>query len=216
MALAVPAWDLELFRLLNGEWRHPVLDVLAVAASSYALLWGLAGLALLLLLARAAARERWRVLAVFAILALSVAATDLSTNVFKTAVGRVRPLNALAGCVFREDGEWRRRPPDFVCSREPGSSFPSGHAANSMASAAVLLLLFRRARPWVLVVPLAVGWSRVYLGKHYPLDVAAGWLWGLLAGGLACIALAALARKTGLLKEKRASGGQGGAAPLEP
>lgn len=70
-------------------------------------------------------------------------------------------------------------------------SFPSGHAAGSMALAsAVALVAWRRPRnrwPIVLVAGgyvLAVGVSRVYLSVHYPADVLAGWClaagWSLL------------------------------------
>ncbi len=62
-----------------------------------------------------------------------------------------------------------------------GSSFPSSHAANSMAIATVLALLFRRLSPWIFLFPLMVGWSRVYMGKHFPFDVVSGYLVGVLA-----------------------------------
>ena len=75
------------------------------------------------------------------------------------------------------------------------SSFPSGH---SMMSAVVYLSLGlmlsdltsrRRVKTFVVVAPLTVsamvGFSRVYMGVHYPSDVAAGWCLGV-AWSLAC------------------------------
>ncbi len=72
-------------------------------------------------------------------------------------------------------------------------SFPSGHAMGSMALVATLAVLAwpTRARWFVvaggLVFAVLVGASRVYLGVHYPSDIAAGWC-GALAWviGLAC------------------------------
>lgn len=46
----------------------------------------------------------------------------------------------------------------------------------------------------VFLLPLAVGYSRLYLGKHYPSDVLGGWLVGLLAG---CAAVWAWRKATG-------------------
>jgi membrane-associated phospholipid phosphatase len=62
------------------------------------------------------------------------------------------------------------------------SSFPSGHAASGFAFATAAGL----ERP-VLLVPLealalAVAWSRVQSGQHYPSDVAAGAVVGLSTG----------------------------------
>lgn len=65
------------------------------------------------------------------------------------------------------------------------SSFPSDHSAVLFALAFSLVLAPPAAarRLWIagLVLACAVGWSRVFLGAHYPFDIVAGALLGLLA-----------------------------------
>ncbi len=79
-----------------------------------------------------------------------------------------------------------------------GYSFPSGHTLfTTVFLAAVVWLLWPRlTRPWwravavgaAIVLALGIGWSRVYLGYHWPTDVlaswvvAAGWLGALYLG----------------------------------
>jgi undecaprenyl-diphosphatase len=95
----------------------------------------------------------------------------------KRAVGRPRPQVA----------EALAEPP-----AQP--SFPSGHALGTMAVYGSLGLLLARAlrkdaTPFVAcgaAVSLVVGLTRVVIGVHYPFDVAAGWLAGVL-----CVCFAA-------------------------
>jgi undecaprenyl-diphosphatase len=70
----------------------------------------------------------------------------------------------------------------------PGYSFPSGHAFNITVIATVMVLLLwplmsprvrRFATAIAILVCLAVGLDRVFLGVHFPSDVLAGWILGL-------------------------------------
>jgi len=65
---------------------------------------------------------------------------------------------------------------------EQSFSFPSGHAMASMALGLTIVLLtwntrYRTAATIAAVVyVLFIGFSRLYLGVHYPTDILAGWL----------------------------------------
>lgn len=74
----------------------------------------------------------------------------------------------------------RRRPfSDIVqaitVGRKPGTySFPSGHSAAAFAGAWLLSLTFPGKTPLWYLIAAIVGFSRIYLGAHYPSDVATG------------------------------------------
>lgn len=82
----------------------------------------------------------------------------------------------------------RRRRPDLPnlpqLTRAPTQlSFPSAHAATSFAGARALSALVPGAPLYVVAAGLAA--SRVWLGMHYPSDIAAGALLGLAVGSAA-------------------------------
>ncbi len=79
----------------------------------------------------------------------------------------------------------RHRPPMHIwLTKVSGTSFPSGHATQSLCTFLALALvaavwLPRARRPGELLAVLlaaGIGWSRVYLGVHWATDVGAGWL----------------------------------------
>jgi undecaprenyl-diphosphatase len=73
----------------------------------------------------------------------------------------------------------------LVVGRKPGSySFPSGHTASSFASAWVLSTVWPRRSPFFFALASFVGFSRIYVGAHYPGDVGAGALFGMVLAEL--------------------------------
>ncbi len=58
---------------------------------------------------------------------------------------------------------------------------PSGHAMNAVSLWGYLAIIWRSAWRWLLVaIVVLISLSRIYLGVHFPTDVLAGWLLGLL------------------------------------
>lgn len=98
---------------------------------------------------------------------VSFLANEVMTLVLKRTFQRTRPFDAY---------------PDLIYKKGTGGSYsmPSGHTSSAFSTATSLSLNFRK---WYVVAPaytyaVAVGYSRMYLGVHYPSDVLAGALLG--------------------------------------
>mgnify|MGYP001791300016 CR=1 FL=1 len=108
-------------------------------------------------------------------IALMVAFSDQFTNFIKNSIGRTRPCNTL------ELQEYLR----VFVYKPRGKSFWSGHASLSTTFVTLIILLLRKYYKFIYLLvlfPLIFGYSRIYLGVHYPLDVFSGYLSGIILG----------------------------------
>lgn len=69
--------------------------------------------------------------------------------------------------------------------RPNGHSFPSGHTSSAFAAAAALFCQNKRLGIPALVLAAFIGFTRLYLYVHFPTDVLAGILLGLMLGAAA-------------------------------
>ena len=60
-------------------------------------------------------------------------------------------------------------------------SFPSGHTMASFAAATVLIYMNRKVGIVAMVLAVLIAFSRLYLYVHYPSDVFAGMIFGILS-----------------------------------
>lgn len=112
---------------------------------------------------------------------VAVAAADLAARGVQAGVGRSRPP--------------LQTPDPAPLVRVPSTgSFPSGHAATSFAAATLLAFALPRLAVPAAVLALAVAFSRLYVGVHYPLDSVAGAALGVAIG----VTVRGAARRVGL------------------
>ena len=117
----------------------------------------------------------------------------------------VLPLSAATSLVeFPIKAFFHRRRPFInfvqatVIGKKPGSwSFPSGHSASAFAGAWLLSRDFPGQGPLFFLLAALVGFSRIYLGDHYPGDVLSGAFSGMVFAEIVRRAQRAVVRTAG-------------------
>jgi len=114
--------------------------------------------------------EKRRGLVLIIVLASGVALNDaICHKLLKPMVARPRPCQTID-----------LNKPGLRCSHN--YSFPSNHAGNSFTAATMLSLRFPLVSIPAYGLALAVGFSRIHLGLHYPLDILGGAIFGGFMG----------------------------------
>lgn len=160
--------DRALYRLLHRRVRARPVDPIMIAATDVGTK-SAAWMAAAVVLACFGDRKARRTAVV------SIAAT-LTAQIF---------VNILLKPIFR-----RKRPfagqqlqSRLLITPPQEHSWPSGHAASSAAAFITLASAYPDRKIPLLVLAVAIAYSRVYVGVHYPFDVAAGTAVGLTVGG---------------------------------
>ena len=168
--------------LINRQWTDPGLDLFMAAMSSLAL-WTVPMIAAVVLVTLFGGFRARAMLLVIAV-ALGTGGGLLCDEI-KNTVHRPRPRDMLADvrrvelqrtnpvvlALFQKADVQLSRPKPGIVT---GHSFPSAHAYNNFCIAMILAIFYRRWG-WLYFFPAAVvGYSRMYVGAHWPTDVLAG------------------------------------------
>lgn len=166
-------WDQSLFIKLNSDWTNGAFDTIMPYLRNPFYWIPLYLFLLAFVLANFKTKGWWWI--VFFL--ITVALTDMTgTNIFKYGFHRIRPCNN----------------PDLLTQLRllvicpSGYSFTSNHAANHFGMATFLFLTFRHLfKKWMLLAFLwagSIGYAQVYVGVHYPFDIAGGAVLGIVFG----------------------------------
>ena len=174
------SWDVRLFGVLN---QVPPAVASVLTPLSHLLLP--AGITIVIVLAAGYVIARNHSVLPVAAAAVAAGLAWALVHVAKAIADRPRPYEVVAGAVLRQQPAH-------------GTSFPSSHTAITVAVVIALMPFLPRALAAVAIAyAVLVGWSRVYLGVHYPLDILAGAGIGMAVGGVVLLALGLLLHRAG-------------------
>jgi undecaprenyl-diphosphatase len=164
--------DRKIFLELNSSFHNPWLDQLMMFLSTTTA-WIPLYLFLLYLLIRNFRQQTWLILLAVALTILL--ADQITSSVMKPFFERLRPSHepTLAERVY-------------IVNQYRGGKFgfASSHAANTFGVATLMWLVLKMYRPWIALLflwSIGVGYTRIYLGVHYPGDILAGYFIGFLS-----------------------------------
>jgi undecaprenyl-diphosphatase len=171
--------DTVLFFVLNVKVQNAVLDFLMPILTN--LNYWRIPIALMVVLLAIFGGKRGRIAIALLIVGITIS-DQLCNSLIKPLVGRIRPCNVLENIHLL-----------INCTRS--FSFPSSHAVNMFTGTIILSYIYRRWRFVFLFIASMVAYSRIYVGVHYPLDVAGGIILGIICSGIVIYIYELLSRR---------------------
>jgi len=166
MISLVQKFDSSILLYIKYNMHGSILDkvmVISTYLGNYGIIWII--IAALLMISK-----NHRKIGFMAIAAL-ILSTILGDGILKHVVGRIRPSANIPAV-------------NLLIVKPLSYSFPSGHTTSSFAVAGVLAKYFKEYAFEFISLASLISFSRLYLNVHYPTDILAGIVLGLICSGI--------------------------------
>lgn len=166
MISLIKTFDSSILFFIKDNMHGPIMDKVMVISTHLGdggMIWIIIALALMI-------NKKYRKIGVMALAAL-ILSTILGEGILKHGVHRIRPsedINAI----------------NLLITKPLSYSFPSGHTASSFAVAGVLAKYLKKYAVGFFALASLIAFSRLYLYVHYPTDVLAGIVLGVICSGI--------------------------------
>jgi undecaprenyl-diphosphatase len=161
----IQSTDFKIIQYISDNAQSKFLDVLALAVTRL----GDGGVVWILLALFLSYPKETRPVGTVAFISLAINVIICNLTL-KPLIARPRPFEVMDLAILI------RRPDDF--------SFPSGHTSASFAAATAIFLHYRSFGAPLLVLAFCISLSRLYLLVHFPSDIIAGILLGIISACL--------------------------------
>ena len=162
--------DYKILDFISNGLKNPIFDKIMPVLSNidnHGEIW----IAIALLIYFLGKTKESRFIAVSIILALAIGFI-IGDIALKNIIARQRPITVPEGF-------------NFLVKIPASYSFPSGHTTSSFAAFGVMYFRKHKYRYWTMALAIGIAFSRLYLHVHFPTDVLAGVVLGLLVAKLA-------------------------------
>lgn len=161
--------DRTLFLFFNRSIANPIFDFIFPFITEPRNWLIIAAIAIVFLLVK----EKKKALIVLGLVIIGVALSDLiAYRIIKPLVGRMRPCHPQ----FMVEGG------RFLVGYKTSFSFPSNHSMNVFSAATVISWFYNKYSLYFFGFAALIGFSRIYVGVHYPIDVTGGAVLGIILG----------------------------------
>lgn len=162
----IQRFDSSILLYIKNNMHGPIMDKVMVISTHL----GDGGMIWLLIVALLMINKKYRKIGFMALAAL-VLSTILGEGILKHIVKRMRPSADISAV-------------NLLIAKPLSYAFPSGHTASSFAVAGVLAKYFKEYALEFFTLASLIAFSRLYLYVHYPTDVLAGIVLGLICSGI--------------------------------
>lgn len=193
-------WDADLLIFLQENVRNDFWDIVMKLITHT----GDKGILMIAIIAALLIIPKARSIGIMTAMSLAIEAI-LNNVILKNLVARTRPYEAIEGLVN-------------IIEKQKDFSFPSGHTGSTFAVSGVILVIALFGMPIIakegnlireksslamriiavvfIIYSVLLGFSRLYVGVHYPTDVLAGLALGLITSAIAYLVYQLILKKT--------------------